>query len=111
MRLNRTGVVAGIVYLGAGFVWLVLGAPDNPWLVGAWLVIVAVAGAFIPGEANHVSLARAYLAAPAVVYALAGQYGFPAVAVAIAGLTDLGDGTVARPFARASNVGGWVELV
>src|SRR5436190_164789 len=109
MRLNRTGVVAGIVYLGAGFAWLVLGAPDNPWLVGAWLVIVALAGAFIPGEANHVSLARAYLAAPAFVYALAGQYGFLAVAVAIAGLTDLVDGTVARRFAHPSNFGGGLD--
>src|SRR5436190_17937093 len=111
MRLNRTGVVAGIVYLGAGFAWLVLGAPDNPWLVGAWLVIVAVAGAFIPGEANHVSLARAYLAAPAFVYALAGQYGFLAVAVAVAGLTDLVDGTVARRFAHPSNFGGGLDPV
>src|SRR5207247_6270312 len=111
MRLNRTGVVAGIVYLGAGFAWLVLGAPDNPWLVGAWLVIVALAGAFIPGEANHVSLARAYLAAPAFVYALAGQYGFLAVAVAIAGLTDLVDGTVARRFGHPSNFGGALDPV
>ncbi len=111
MRLNRTGVVAGIVYLGAGLAWLVLGAPDNPLLVGAWLVIVAVAGAFIPGEANHVSLARAYLAAPAFVYALAGQYGFLAVAVAIAGLTDLVDGTVARRFAHPSNFGGGLDPV
>src|SRR5436190_17451229 len=111
MRLNRTGVVAGIVYLGAGFAWLVLGAPDNPWLVGAWLVIVAVAGAFIPGEANHVSLARAYLAAPAFVYALAGQYGFLALAVALSGLTDLVDGTVARRFARPSTFGGGLDPV
>src|SRR5438067_9517867 len=111
MRLNRTGVVAGIIYLGAGFAWLVLGAPDNPWLVGAWLVIVAVAGAFIPGEANHVSLARAYLAAPAFVYALAGQYGPIAVAVAVAGLTDLVDGTVARRFAHPSSFGGALDPI
>src|SRR5207247_10207800 len=111
MRLNRTGVVAGIIYLGAGFAWLVLGAPDNPWLVGAWLVIVAVAGAFIPGEANHVSLARAYLAAPAFVYALAGQYGFLAVAVAIDGLTDLVEGTVARRLDIPSILGGSLATV
>lgn len=103
--------MAGVLYLAAGFAWLWLGAPQNPWLVGAWLVIVAVVGLFIPGAANQVSLARAYLAAPAFVYALAGQYAFLAVAVAIAGLTDLLDGTVARRLGRPSQLGGGLDPV
>ena len=109
--MQRTGLAAGVVYLLIGFAWLLLGAPDNPWIVGAWLVLVAVVGAFVPGEANQVSLARAYLAAPAFVYALAGHYGFLAVAVAIAGLTDLVDGTVARRLAPPSQFGGALDPV
>jgi cardiolipin synthase (CMP-forming) len=111
VRLQRAGVVAGVLYLIAGFAWLWLGTPDNPWLVAAWIVIVAVFGAFVPGPANQVSLARAYLAAPALVYALAGQYAFLAVAVAIAGLSDLVDGTVARRFAGTSQLGGGLDPV
>ena len=111
MRLNRTGVIAGVVYLAAGFAWLLLGTPGTSWLVGAWLVIVALVGAAIPGVANQVSLARAYLAAPALVYALAGEYAFLAVAVAVAGLSDLVDGTVARRFAQPSNFGGGLDPV
>ena len=103
--------MAGLVYLVFGFAWLLLGRPDILWLVGTWLVIVAVAGVAVPGVANHVSLARAYLAAPALVYGLAGQYGFLAVAVALAGLTDLVDGTVARRFAQPSTFGGGLDPV
>jgi len=111
MRLNRTGVVAGAIYLAIGVAWVLLARPDNLWLVVWWLVIVAIAGTAIPGLANHVSLARAYLAAPAFVHGVAGQYGFLAVAVAIAGLSDLVDGTVARRFAQPSNFGGGLDPV
>ena len=111
MRLNRTGVLAGALYLAAGLAWIALGQPQNPWLAGAWLVIVAVVGCAIPGVANQVSLARAYLAAPALVYALAGEYAFLAVAVAIAGLSDLVDGTVARRLGQPSNFGGGLDPV
>jgi cardiolipin synthase (CMP-forming) len=111
VRPHSTGVVAGALYLVAGLAWLWLGSPDNPLLVGAWLVIVAIFGAFVPGPANQVSLARAYLAAPALVYSLAGEYGFLAVAVAIAGLSDLVDGTVARRFAGPSQLGGGLDPV
>jgi cardiolipin synthase (CMP-forming) len=111
VRLNRTGVVAGVVYLGAGSAWILVARPDNPWLAGLWLVIVALIGCAIPGVANQVSLARAYLAAPALVYALVGEYAFLAVAVAIAGLSDLVDGTVARRFASPSQLGGALDPV
>jgi cardiolipin synthase (CMP-forming) len=111
VRLNRTGVGAGVIYLLCGLAWLYFGRPDDPWIVGGWLVLVATVGAAIPGQANHVSLARAYLAAPAFVYALAGQYGFLAVAVAIAGLSDLVDGTIARRFAEPTSLGGGLDPV
>ncbi len=108
VRLERTGVVAGVVYLVLGVGWaLVAGAPAAT----AWLLAVAACGAFIPGEANQVSLARAYLAAPALVYGLIGNLGSVAVVVAVAGLTDLVDGTIARRFAKPSNFGGGLDPV
>src|ERR1041384_1921252 len=59
VRPHWTGVVAGALYLVAGLAWLWLGNPDNPVLVGTWLVLVAGFGGFVPGPANPVSLARA----------------------------------------------------
>lgn len=77
-----------------------------------WFVVVATAEAFIPGEANQVSLARAHLAAPALVYSLApGKLGLLAVVLAVAGLTDLVDGTIARRFDRPSTFGGGLDPV
>jgi phosphatidylglycerophosphate synthase len=112
VRLNRVGVIAGVVYLLLGLAWLASARPSGAgWLAAGWLLVVAIAGAFIPGEANQVSLARAYLAAPAFVYAVAGQFAFLAVAVAMAGLTDLVDGTVARRFAQPSKFGGGLDPV
>jgi len=108
VRLNRTGVIAGVVYLVLGVAWSVWAGV--PWAF-AWFVGVAVVGAFIPGEANHVTLARAYLSAPVFVYAMHGGYGAIAVAVALAGLTDLTDGTIARRFGRPSKLGGALDPV
>ena len=85
-----------MIYLLLGALWT-WAAGASPLLM-AWFVAVAIAGAFIPGEANQVSLARAYLAGPAFVYALAG-------------LTDLVDGTVARRFGHPSNLGGGLDPV
>lgn len=105
-------MVAGFVYLALGLVWLWLARPLEPALLpAAWLALVALFGAFIPGEANQVSLARAYLAAPALIYALDGRLGYLAVVVAVAGLSDLVDGTVARRFERPSNLGGGLDPV
>jgi phosphatidylglycerophosphate synthase len=109
VRLNRTGIIAGVVYVVVGALWA-WAAGETP-LVLAWLVAVGVVGAFIPGEANQVSLARAYLAAPAFAYALTGQFGLLAVTVAVAGLSDLVDGTVARRFAQPTHFGGGLDPV
>jgi cardiolipin synthase (CMP-forming) len=109
VRFNSTGVAAGVVYLLLGVAWAwVAGAL---WLVFAWFAGIALVGSFVPGVANHVSLARAYLAAPAFVYALRGDFGFLAVAVALAGLTDLVDGTVARRLAQPTSFGGALDPV
>jgi len=109
MRLNRVSAVASVLYASAGIAWILLARA--PWPFAAWLVIVAVAGAFVPGEANQVSLARAYLAAPAAEYAVHDQFGALAIVVALAGVTDLLDGTVARRFKSATNFGGGLDPV
>lgn len=108
MRLDRTGVVAGVVYLLLGVLWALAAGVQ---LAVAWFVLVAVIGAFLPGPANQVSLARAYLAAPALAYSLHQDFGFLALVIAIASVTDLVDGTIARRFARPSTLGGGLDPV
>lgn len=110
--MNRAGIVFGVVYLLLGFAWVAGTNPGSPVLLVGWFVIVAVAGAFIPRLANQVSLARAYLAGPALAYTLVpGRLGLLAVVLAVAGLTDLVDGTIARRFDKPSTLGGGLDPV
>jgi cardiolipin synthase len=113
VKLNRVGAIGGSVYLVLGVAWVWLAQPPAPdWLLVAWFVVVAGFEAFIPGEANQVSLARAHLAAPALVYSVSpGQLGLLAVVLAVGGLTDLVDGTVARRFERPSSFGGGLDPI
>ncbi len=113
MRLNRAGVIGGAIYLALGMLWVWLAHPPGAaWSLIGWFVVVAIFEAFIPGEANQVSLARAHLAAPALVYSLApGHLGLLAVVLAVAGLTDLVDGTIARRFDRPSTLGGGLDPI
>jgi cardiolipin synthase (CMP-forming) len=96
------------MWIAAGLVWVLFGGA--PWVLG-WSIAVACSGLFVPGLANQVTLARAYLAAPALAYGVAGQFGALAVVVAIAGLTDLADGTIARRFGSPSQFGGALDPV
>jgi cardiolipin synthase len=111
--ITRLAVLISLAYLVVGLVWaLAAGPPGSSAVLAGWFVLVAVVGAFIPGIANQVSLARAYLAAPALAYSMApGHLGLLAVVLAIAGLTDLVDGTIARRFDRPSNLGGGLDPV
>jgi cardiolipin synthase (CMP-forming) len=109
MRLTRPGIAANAIYAVAGVAWVLLAG--MPWPLAAWFLVVAVAGAFVPGEANQVSLARAYLAAPAAAYAQRDEFGALAITVALAGVTDLVDGTVARRFKSPTNFGGGLDPV
>jgi cardiolipin synthase (CMP-forming) len=105
--------IFSLAYLGLGLAW-VLGSnpPGAADLYFLWFLAVSVAGIFVPGIANQVTLARAYLAAPALAYALApGHLGPLAVVLAIAGLTDLVDGTIARRFGSYSTLGGGLDPV
>ena len=112
MYADRTARVASVLYVIAGLAWAWLsGQPGPAWLESAWFATVAAIGARLPGPANQVSLARAYLAAPALVYALHQNFGLLAVCIALAGLTDLLDGTIARRFVHPSNLGGALDPV
>jgi phosphatidylglycerophosphate synthase len=110
--VDRTARIASTVYVIVGLWWALLsGQPGPAWLETVWFATVAAIGARIPGLANQVSLARAYLAAPALVYSLHQDFGLLALVVAIAGLTDLVDGTIARRFDRPSTLGGGLDPI
>ncbi len=112
MRFNNSGVAFGAAYVVLGVAWVAVANPPSFVLLVAWFVIVAAFGCFVPGIANQVSLARAHLAAPALVYTLeSDRLGFLAVVLALAGLTDLVDGTIARRFDRPSMLGGGLDPV
>ncbi len=100
----------GVAYVVLGIAWVAVAKPESAFLLVAWFVVVAAFGCFVPGIANQVSLARAHLAAPALVYSLASnRLGFLAVVLALAGLTDLVDGTIARRFDKPSMLGGGLD--
>jgi phosphatidylglycerophosphate synthase len=113
VKLNRIGAVSGAVYLALGLAWVSFAQPPGPaWVLVGWFVVVAVVEAFVPGEANQVTLARAHLAAPALAYSVSpGHLGLLAVVLAVAGLSDLVDGTVARRFERPSTFGGGLDPI
>lgn len=113
MRPTATAAAGSLVYLALGFAWLLLARPPGPlWLEAGWLVAVAVAGLFVPGPANQVTLARAYLAAPALAYAgTPGDLGLLAVTVALGSVTDLADGTIARNTKAVTTFGGGLDPV
>jgi cardiolipin synthase len=96
------------VWVVAGLAWALTGAPF--WAL-VWIGAVAIAGAWVPRIADQVSLARAYLAAPALYFALHQDFGPLAVVVALAGLSDLVDGTIARRFDQPSQFGGGLDPV
>ncbi len=113
MRLAWTSFIFSLAYLFLGLGWVFGAHPPGPGGVYVvWLWSVAIVGGLISGIANQVSLARAYLAAPALAYSMApGNLGLLAVVLAIAGLTDLVDGTIARRFDRPSTFGGGLDPV
>ena len=108
MRVSRDGVIAAVVWLAAGVAWEVAG---GDWRVVGWFVIVGGASVFVSGLANHVTLARAYLAGPCFYFAVRGEFAAVAVVVALAGLSDLVDGTIARRFGSPTQLGGGLDPV
>ncbi|MBO0682712.1 MAG: CDP-alcohol phosphatidyltransferase family protein [Candidatus Dormibacteraeota bacterium] len=104
--------VAGVLYLGGGVAWAWLAVPRALPFVVPWFAVLAVAGVWLPGLANQVTLSRAYLAAPALVYALTPGTLLPlAGVVTLAGITDVVDGTIARRLEQPTRLGGGLDPV
>src|SRR5205807_6964573 len=112
LRPRRAGVAGAVVYVAGGFGWLLFGRPPAAGSFVAWFLAAGLVQTFVPGLANQVTIARAYLAVPALAYAIRpGGFGSLAATVAIAGATDLLDGTIARRFDRPTQFGGALDPV
>jgi cardiolipin synthase len=113
LRPTRSGLVAAPVYFGLAVLWIWLAPHPGPLVLYlAYAVLLLALTIVLPGAANQVTIARAYLAAPAFAYALDPALFLPlALTVALAGLTDMVDGTVARRFDRPTRLGGALDPV
>jgi phosphatidylglycerophosphate synthase len=112
LRPHVSGVVAAGIWLAAFGVWFYLARPHLGVVVLVWFCLLAITGVLIPGVANQVTLARAYLAGVAFTYVLspAGLGGL-AVTVALGALSDVIDGYVARRRHEVSGFGGGLDPV
>lgn len=112
IRPSLVGVTASGCLFVADLTWLGLVRPEGTPLLAAWFVVLALVGAFLPGLANQVTMSRAHLAGPALVYSLASSRLMDlAAVVGLAGLSDLLDGAVARRLAERSRLGGALDPV
>jgi cardiolipin synthase len=110
LQVRRAGAVGSVVFAALAFLWELAARPSPLYL--PWFFVLLAVGLFLPGAANQVTLSRAYLAAPALLYARDPHgLGLLAVTVALAGVTDLLDGTVARRFGGPSALGGALDPV
>jgi cardiolipin synthase (CMP-forming) len=112
IRPSTVGIAASVCLLSADLVWLALVRPPGMAILVAWFAALAILGAFVPGLANQVTLSRAHLAAPALVYSLLPSRLLElAAVVSLAGLSDLVDGTIARRWGGTSRLGGGLDPV
>lgn len=113
LRPTRSGIVTAPVYLALSAAWLWLAPHPGPLAAYlAWAALLLVITLFLPGPANQVTISRAYLAVPGFSYALDHALFLPlALTIALAGLTDLVDGTVARRLDRPTSVGGALDPI
>src|SRR5437016_3687810 len=96
-RTSIVGLAGSGCLLAADLAWLALARPPGLELLLAWFAALLLVGAFLPGLANQVTLARAHLAAPALAYSLLPMKLVElAAVVGLASLSDVVDGAVAR---------------
>lgn len=109
---RRAGIAGSVVLLCASLAWWALQRPALADALLVWFAALALLGCLLPGVANQVTVARAYLAGPALAYALtpAGLGGL-AVVVAIAAGSDVVDGRIARRLERPTRLGGGLDPV
>ena len=112
LRTTPAGLVGSACLLAADLAWALTVRPPALELLLPWFVALAAVGLFLPGVANQVTLSRAHLAGPALVYSVT-----PArlleltVVVALAAVSDVLDGTVARRLGERSRLGGALDPV
>ena len=112
IRPTTLGIAVSACLLGGDLVWLALVRPPGLAFLAVWFGALAVLGAFLPGLANQVTLSRAHLAGPALVYSLLpSRLVQLAAVVSLAGLSDLIDGAVARRFGSSTRLGGGLDPV
>jgi phosphatidylglycerophosphate synthase len=112
LRPHVSGVVAAPVWLAAVGVWAYLTQPHLAVVVLVWFCLLAAVGVFIPGVANQITFARAYLAGVAFAYVLApAGLGGLAITVALGAVSDVCDGYVARRLHEVSSFGGALDPV
>jgi phosphatidylglycerophosphate synthase len=111
-RLTGSGLVGSACFLAADLAWLAIQRPPFAGVLAGCLGALVVVGAFLPGVANQVTLTRAHLAGPALVYTLLPSRLLQlAAVVTLAGLSDLADGAVARRLRQPSRLGGALDPV
>ncbi|HKY19975.1 MAG TPA: CDP-alcohol phosphatidyltransferase family protein [Vicinamibacterales bacterium] len=59
--------------------------------------------------ANQLTLTRVMLVPPFVILTVYGYFGWALIVFAVAGLTDLLDGLIARKFSRRTDLGAWLD--
>ena len=59
--------------------------------------------------ANQLTLTRVLLAPAFVILTVYGHFGWALIVFAVAGLTDLLDGLIARTFSRRTSLGAWLD--
>jgi cardiolipin synthase len=109
-RPTGAGVIAAVLLLAGDAVGIFLTRPPGVVWLACWLLAAAVFGCFLPGWANQVTVVRAHSAGFGFVFALSpATFGPLAAVVALAGLSDVLDGAVARWFEGASPLGGALD--
>jgi len=112
IRPSAVGIAGSTCLLVADLTWLGLVRPPGQELLVVWFAALAVTGVFLPGLANQVTMSRAHLAGPALVYSLASaRLTELAAVVGLAGLSDLLDGTVARWLDQRGRLGGALDPI
>jgi phosphatidylglycerophosphate synthase len=109
---TTAGTAAAVLFLAADAAWLLVTRPAAAIPLAAFFLVLGLVGCLVPGLANQVTLARAHLAGPGLVYALRPEtLGTLAIVVALAGATDLLDGAIARRLRATSGLGGGLDPV
>jgi phosphatidylglycerophosphate synthase len=112
LRTTPASLVGSGCLLAADVAWLVVVRP--PWLevVVPWFAVLVAVGVFLPGAANQLTLGRAHLAVPALLYSLLPATLLElAAVVGLAGLSDVLDGRLARRLGERSRLGGALDPV